>query len=454
MKQIGNLFFPDREKHFQKFADDIRGYQKAQRDYAYQFVDDWKCAVDVGANVGIFSCDFANYFEKVVAIEPLRDNIACLERNVPENVEIVRCAVGNREGQCEMALPGSTLGNAYIVGVTGGAAEDGKLGARDIEKVDLKTIDSLNLENVNLIKIDVQGAELVALQGAVETIKRCRPVIMLEEKAEGDGIYQLAEAEHLLESLGMTPMDRVGADRIFIFVNGRNITVPKRPTHLVDYVPRQEHKFPIAPTFFSKWHFDPSWAGTDIFYAPKGAQSHPNHHCKVIFLASKPFIKSFKNAIDIGCRDGEYTRYLQSCFKHVYGFDPRRRDAFNYNVDLRRATHFNCALGDVAGTITMYGGTHDPRNAAGTTVPCLTLDSFGLEDISYVKVDVEGFEEKVLKGGQKTIFRDRPVIVIEQNEATLAGADMFGAKIWLEQNGYKHVATCPRGCNFIMAPVS
>lgn len=453
MKKIGNFMFPDREIHFEEFASDVQGYQKDQRGYAYQFVENWACAIDVGANVGIFSRDFATRFTKVLAIEPLRENLECLRENVPQNVEILPFAVGDREGKCDIALPNKTLGNAHIVNVHDILSDHEAVNAGSIETVDIKTIDSLNLNAVGLIKIDVQGAELIVLQGAVETIKRCRPVIMLEEKAQGDGIRQLAAAGTLLETLGMTPMDRVGSDRIFIFLNGRDIAIPKRPRHIAEYIPPQDYDFPITRTIFPERTLDPSWFKSDTFYTPEGPKSFPKHHCKLTFRTSKPFIRSFHNAIDIGCRDGEYTRYLQSCFQYVYCFDPRRREAFGYNVDLKRATHFNCALGDAAGTITMYGGTHTPRGVKATSVPCLTLDSFEFQNVSYIKVDVEGFEEKVLRGGQKTINRDRPVIVIEQNDAILDGAEKFGAKVWLEQNGYRHVATCPRGWDYVMAPM-
>ncbi|MEH3147790.1 MAG: FkbM family methyltransferase [Methylobacterium frigidaeris] len=453
MKQIGDFFFPDQEKHFQKFASNIQEYQKEQREYAFGFVDDWSCAIDVGANVGIFSRDFATRFKKVVAIEPLRDNVECLSKNVPSNVEVLSFAAGDREGRCDIVLTNKTLGNAHIADTSGTGQGQTDTKNQNTESVDIRTIDSLNLESVGLIKIDVQGAELMVLRGAVETIKRCRPVLMIEEKAQGDAIRLLAEAGNMLESLGMTPMNRVGADRIFIFLNGRDIVVPKRPRHLAEYDDQKDRNYPVAPTVFAIGKFEPRWVETDTFYTPTGGKSYPKHHCKLTFMASKPFIKSYHNAIDVGCRDGEYARYLQSCFEHVYGFDPRRRDAFAYNVDLQRATHFNCALGDVPGTITMYGGTHVARDVEATAVQCLTLDSFGFERVSYIKVDVEGFEEKVLRGGQETIRRDRPVIVIEQNNATLAGAEKFGAKRWLEQHGYGHVATCPRGWDYVMAPV-
>ena len=42
------------------------------------------------------------------------------------------------------------------------------------------SIDSLNLKRVDLIKIDVEGMEMEVLQGAAETISRCKPVLLIE----------------------------------------------------------------------------------------------------------------------------------------------------------------------------------------------------------------------------------------------------------------------------------
>ncbi len=52
-------------------------------------------------------------------------------------------------------------------------------------------------------------------------------------------------------------------------------------------------------------------------------------------------------------------------------------------------------------------------------VPMRRLDSFGFEDVDFIKIDVEGFERAVIEGGERTIRTWRPNIVVEQkgNEA-------------------------------------
>ncbi|RWD13572.1 MAG: FkbM family methyltransferase, partial [Mesorhizobium sp.] len=50
------------------------------------------------------------------------------------------------------------------------------------------------------------------------------------------------------------------------------------------------------------------------------------------------------------------------------------------------------------------------------------LDSFGLAGIDFLKIDVEGFEKPILEGGEQTIRRERPVIIIEQKPTATPSA--------------------------------
>ena len=211
--------------------------------------------------------------------------------------------------------------------------------------------------------------------------------------------------------------------------------------------------YPIAPTQFDANPYQPEWLARDFFHSPDGVKEFPDHHCKQTFVRSEPFIRSpVRNAIDVGCRDGEYARYLQARFKHTYCFDPRRRKFFPFNVELARVSHFTCALGDVAGDIHMYGGAHNPRDTKDYVVPCYTLDSFELPDIDYIKIDVEGYELRVLKGASRLVERDRPIIVIEQNDVRLPDEPPYAARDWLIARGYRVAATCPRGWDHVMVP--
>jgi len=68
------------------------------------------------------------------------------------------------------------------------------------------TVDSLNLQKVDFIKIDVQGSDLRAMIGAKDTIKRCSPVIIFEYEESLDEIFSTNwnEYEKFIEEIGYT----------------------------------------------------------------------------------------------------------------------------------------------------------------------------------------------------------------------------------------------------------
>ena len=78
-------------------------------------------------------------------------------------------------------------------------------------------------------------------------------------------------------------------------------------------------KFLLKPTEFdpARGEYKSEWFETDYLFTPDGNKNWPNHHCKSTFQTSFPFISKMRNALDIGCRVGEYTRYLQHHFEHT-----------------------------------------------------------------------------------------------------------------------------------------
>jgi FkbM family methyltransferase len=206
-----------------------------------------------------------------------------------------------------------------------------------------------------------------------------------------------------------------------------------------------------SPTQWPDNPYRPEWAERDYMYSADGTGEFPNHACKLSYQLSKPFIRSFRNALDVGCRVGEFTRYLQLDFQHVYAFDPNLSKKFMYNVDLKKVTHFHCALGNERGETRMYDGAHHERSGIEPrTVQVYTVDSFAFADVDYIKIDVEGFEKKVLQGAALTIERFSPVIVIEQNHVVLEGDERYSAKAYLESLGYRAAAVDKRGWDFVM----
>jgi FkbM family methyltransferase len=135
-------------------------------------------AIDVGANIGVFTLSFARAAKqdgKVIAIEPEEANFAALKRRagaagLTDRVVARRAVAAERAGELLLEI------NPHHPG-------DHKIGSTGIA-VPALTLDGLLAElgtpPVSLIKIDVQGAELRVLQGAVDLLARDRPALFVE----------------------------------------------------------------------------------------------------------------------------------------------------------------------------------------------------------------------------------------------------------------------------------
>ncbi len=129
--------------------------------------------LDVGANIGYMSMAMASKCN-VVAFEPQPELFRILEENCGSNVVCHNVAVGNTSGRAFMPRVRYNERNNF------GGLGLVKEGFGTIE-VPLVTIDSYEFQGVGLIKLDVEGFELQALQGAVNTIARCKPVLYVED---------------------------------------------------------------------------------------------------------------------------------------------------------------------------------------------------------------------------------------------------------------------------------
>jgi FkbM family methyltransferase len=134
-----------------------------------------------------------------------------------------------------------------------------------------------------------------------------------------------------------------------------------------------------------------------------------------------------KLCLDIGANFGVIGQALEANGFDVEYFEPQPdivQHVLSKNV---RGQIHNKALGAEAGSATMpkilfgsranYGGMGvGARSELGTIdVELATLDSFAYQNVGLMKIDVEGFEENVLRGAHETIMRCRPTMYIEDD---------------------------------------
>ena len=139
--------------------------------------------VDVGANFGWYTCIFsklASHNGKVVAIEPSPDNLKYLEDNIQENnlknVLLERVAVGEKEEN--LLLYKALDSNPGAHSLIKNTPFQGKEGLTYPVKV--KSLDSIlfNVNKINLMKMDIEGYEITALKGGLETLKRVENLLI------------------------------------------------------------------------------------------------------------------------------------------------------------------------------------------------------------------------------------------------------------------------------------
>jgi FkbM family methyltransferase len=176
-------------------------------------------AVDVGANVGIFTIPLGRAVGTdgaVWAFEPLPDNLDRLRANIAENrlanVSLFEAAASDTEGTLSFHVAGdSAYGSTREVFQGWGTGR-----TLEVPGVRLDTEwRARGMPRVSVIKIDVEGDERAVLRGAREVIRRCRPVLLLEA-ANGD---ELAKIEGYLLPLGYERCERAGfAGRNYLFI--------------------------------------------------------------------------------------------------------------------------------------------------------------------------------------------------------------------------------------------
>ena len=159
-------------------------------------------------------------------------------------------------------------------------------------------------------------------------------------------------------------------------------------------------------------------------------------------------------AIDVGANRGYYSWALAGVAGTVEAFEPNPVLARFAQAKLgKRARLHEVALSDHEGVATLYV----PRRASGSSLHIIgnldnvyahdrvdeiqvrlaTLDSYGFENVGFLKIDVEGSEMEVLAGARETIRINRPNMLIE----LLAGIhEDYVARIERIQNDFAYDA--------------
>ena len=144
----------------------------------------WNTFVDVGASEGLWTINMAKYFDHVIAIEPYPKAYELLKANTSSlsNVTLYNMALSERIYKKYKMIEGPS----YNIGMTKRLNELASLDKEMLENgskifyTTAVTLDSMKLNNCDMIKIDAEGEEKNVLKGAKDTIKKFSPQIIVD----------------------------------------------------------------------------------------------------------------------------------------------------------------------------------------------------------------------------------------------------------------------------------
>ena len=216
MEKANGWWFPDKESHLPQWLEEVKkkkqsvilnnreAYQGKKQVAAMAACKQFRNAIDVGGHVGLWSFNLSHKFKHVDTFEPVQAHRDCFSKNVlatRSNVTLHPCALGSVEGSVSMFTEKSSSGDTRV----GGEGD-----------IPMKTLDSFNLNDVDLIKIDCEGYELFVIKGGVDTIRRCRPTIIVEQKPGHGEAYGLSDTEAVsfLKDMGYKLVKEMAGDYI------------------------------------------------------------------------------------------------------------------------------------------------------------------------------------------------------------------------------------------------
>ena len=163
--------------------------------------------------------------------------------------------------------------------------------------------------------------------------------------------------------------------------------------------------------------------------------------------------------LDIGANIGVISQALVFSGRDVIAFEPQPEVFKLLTENCPLVTCYNTAVGHEIGYAEMpkvyysqkgnFGGLGiGDKSIYGTIkVPVTVIDDYNFKNVSFIKIDVEGFELEVLKGATKTITDNRPILYIEDDRTN----NSRSLREYIQELGYtieEHKPTLYREKNF------
>ena len=180
----------------------------AEMAYVSNLLKEKRRFLDIGANIGIYSFHFKKIFKSVDAFEPLKEISYRLKHFENESLKVHNCALSNKRGEFKIYIP--HLSGKAVASLASLEKRDGDC---EIRNVKVEKIDNYDFDDVDLIKIDVEGHEEYVIQGARNVIKRNMPILIVE-----------IEQRHLKKQIEEVFLSILKLNYIGFFLQNGNLT--------------------------------------------------------------------------------------------------------------------------------------------------------------------------------------------------------------------------------------
>jgi FkbM family methyltransferase len=202
-KIINDIFIPTNSaEEWRAHLEEELWKEPAER--VLKHVDTLGVCVQAGGNIGLYPSFYAKHFDVVYTFEPEPLNFFCLSNNVKElNVIKTQACLGNNRKYVSLETPKQDNCGTHRVDGEG--------------IIPTTTIDNMRLNACDLIHLDIEGYEMFALQGAVKTINRYKPVVCIEMNRAFKK-YNIKErgVYNLMASLDYYPKEQIYNDVVFV----------------------------------------------------------------------------------------------------------------------------------------------------------------------------------------------------------------------------------------------
>ncbi len=180
-----------------------RSHEPIQSQWLERLIKEGMVVVDIGSNIGYYvliESRLVGLTGRVIAIEPVQENIRVLNDNLAlnniRNVSVVHAAITDRDGDVDIFMSQHSNWHSVLAGW-----------GKSLGKVSVpgRTLDSLIGEmgvSVNLIRMDIEGAETLAVNGMVRTLEKFRPLLSIEVHPGIVGRQRTIEMLNRLKALG------------------------------------------------------------------------------------------------------------------------------------------------------------------------------------------------------------------------------------------------------------